>query len=208
MNPPPEHVLLVEGPDDKHVVKHVCHRHQYKVPEIYDCNGYPKILDTITAHIKARDRQAVGIILDANQNLQGRWQSISNVLNEAEIKTPKNPSLKGTIIDTRRKPRVGIWLMPDNDSEGELEHFVRQMIPENDLVWPLSEKYIDEIPEPARKFSENKVQKAKIHAWLAAREDPGIFMGTAIRARDLNIKGELATKFFTWLSELFGPNSK
>ena len=100
-------------------------------------------------------------------------------------------------------PRVGVWLMPDNQSPGELEDFVAQMIPDGDPVWPLSQDYIDGIPVSDRKFAHGKTLRAKIHAWLAAREDPRQ-MGLAIRARDLDIGGDLCTRFTAWLDMLFG----
>ena len=58
---------------------------------------------------------------------------------------PDQPEPSGTIIEGRL--RIGIWLMPDNRSTGELEDFVGSMIPSGDPVWPLSEAYIDGIPE-------------------------------------------------------------
>lgn len=117
---------------------------------------------------------------------------------------PGSPDLSGIIIpETDDLPRVGVWLMPDNQSTGELEDFVSEMIPSDDAVWPLSEDYIEGIPLADRKFAENKTQRAKVHAWLAAREDPRQ-MGQAIRARDLEVNGELCDKFVAWLRRLFG----
>ena len=92
--------------------------------------------------------------------------------------------------------------MPDNVSSGELEDFVVQMIPSNDVVWPLSQAYIDKIPEADRKFAKGKIQRAKVHAWLAAREHPRR-MGSAIGVGDLDINVEVSKKFVTWLRELF-----
>ena len=100
-------------------------------------------------------------------------------------------------------PRVGVWLMPDNESPGELEDFVAQMIPDGDPVWPLSQDYIDGIPVSDRKFTAGKTLRAKIHAWLAAREDPRQ-MGAAIGTYDLDIGGDLCTRFTAWLDMLFG----
>ena len=99
-------------------------------------------------------------------------------------------------------PRIGIWLMPDNQSPGELEDFVAQMIPGSDPVWPLSQDYIDGIPVRNRKFTHSKTLRAKIYSWLASREDPRQ-MGLAIRALDLDIDGDLCTRFSNWLNRLF-----
>ena len=54
------------------------------------------------------------------------------------------------------QPSIGVWLMPDNQSTGELEDFVAQMIPPGDPVWPRSEYYIEGIPEPDRKFTDGQ----------------------------------------------------
>ena len=100
------------------------------------------------------------------------------------------------------RPRVGIWLMPDNQSPGEIEDFVAAMIPDGDPVRPLAERYIDGIPEADRKFAEGKIPRAKIHAWLAAREDPRR-MGAAIGAGDLDTEVTLCQSFAAWLRRLF-----
>ena len=92
--------------------------------------------------------------------------------------------------------------MPDNQLAGELENFIEKMIPASDPVWPLSEAYIDGIPQAARKFADGKILRAKVHAWLAAREDPRP-MGTSIRAGDLDINAPASTSFVNWLRRLF-----
>ena len=93
--------------------------------------------------------------------------------------------------------------MPDNQSTGELEDFVRTMLPDNDPVWRSSQLYIDGIDEKHRKFKGGKVLRAKVYAWLATREQPGR-MGAAIKEDDLDIDGELAVSFANWLQRVFG----
>ena len=61
---------------------------------------------------------------------------------------------------------------------------------------------IDGIPIGNRKFAQGKTLRAKVHAWLATREDPRP-MGTAIRARDLDGHGPLSAAFLSWLNRLF-----
>ena len=196
-----DRVLLVEGPNDKHVVRHLRNRHQ-EIPEfcIRDKGGIEELLEDIGLEILAPSRKAIGILVDANDDLDARWNAVANRLREENIEVPSSPELTGTIIDSN--PRVGIWLMPNNTSPGELENFISEMIPDDDPVWPLSEDYIDGIPEADRKFTEKKILRAKIHAWLAAREDPRQ-MGAAIGARDLHIDGTLSTTFANWLRQLF-----
>ena len=223
----PARILLVEGQNDRHVVLHLCNRDShFQIIEPTDSeesdapyvvilpkpsssfhimvtNGINNLLDSIGPQIIVPDRQAVGILVDANDDFTARWDAVANRLSQEGIDPPASSNLAGTIIDTEGKPRVGIWLMPDNTSPGELEDFVVQMIPAGDRVWPLSNRYIEEIPTEDRKFIESKTQRAKLHAWLAAREDPRQ-MGLAIKTKDLEIDGPLCQKFVVWLTKLFG----
>ena len=192
-----DRVLLVEGVDDKHVVRHLS-QPQPDMPEfdILDKNGFSNLVDAIGPEIKVAGRVAVGILVDANDNPDQRWQAVSDRVWKAGIEAPPLE----TVIEGR--PRVGVWLMPDNGSAGELEDFIARLIPTGDPVWPKAQAYIEGIPVADRKFAEGKLQRARIHAWLAARREPRK-MGTAIGAGDLNAAAPLATTFSAWLRALF-----
>ena len=194
-------ILLVEGPDDKHVVRHLSDSFE-KMPKfcISDKEGIEVLLGDIGLELQVPGRRALGILVDANDDLNARWSAVADRLREENIGVPDNPCPEGTIINGF--PRVGIWLMPDNSSPGELEDFVSKMIPDDDPIWPRSKRYIDCIPECDRRFREKKTQRARIHAWLATREDPRR-MGGAIGARDLRVDGVLSEKFSDWLRRLF-----
>ena len=199
-------MLLVEGPDDKHVVLHIRDRIQElkDIPEfeILDKDGIYNLLPVVRSEAVASGRLVLGIVVDANDHLEQRWEQLRGRLSSADIELPPLPDPYGTIVDgVPRRPRVGVWLMPDNEVPGELEDFVQTMIPPADPVWPRSKQYIDDIPSADRRFGD-KVTRAKVHAWLAAREDPRL-MGTAIRAGDLQTDGELAQRFAGWLGRLF-----
>ena len=203
-SPSPDHILLVEGQDDEHVVLHLCRRHEMGPTfSIKDKEGFPNLRSSISSEIKAPDRRAVGILVDANDNLQNRWKAVTDQLLKANIQVPSSPDPTGTIIEGQdERPCVGVWLMPDNIASGELENFVTQMIPTDDPVWPRSQGYIDNIPEAERKFSKSKTPRAKLHAWLAARENPRK-MGLAIGVYDLDSNGPLCQNFLAWLTRLF-----
>ncbi len=201
-------VLLVEGPDDKHVVIHLSERsglaQNFKIVEK---EGKDALLDSIEVEADTPGRTVLGILLDANDSLDARWQAVTDRLSRLRQEEhfdlpelPAQPEPSGTIIEGRL--RIGIWLMPDNRTPGELEDFVGSMIPNDDSVWPLSEAYIEGIPLAERKFAAGKMQRAKVHAWLAVREAPRP-MGLAIKARDLNIKAANTTIFIEWLRKLF-----
>lgn len=199
-----DNLLIVEGVDDKHVALHIWNRHS-STPPIYVLERGPveELLKSIEFDVRTPGCVAVGFLVDADNNPMARWDGVSNRLRSAGVNAPRTPDPDGTIMAaTSDMPRVGVWMMPDNQSRGELEDFVAQMIPDNDPVWPLSQDYIYRISEEHREFAENKTSTAEVYAWLATREDPRQ-MGAAIGARDLEIDGALCTRFTAWLERLF-----
>ena len=161
-----------------------------------------KLLDAIGPAIIVPERRAVGILVDADDCPERRWNEVRDRLYEDGISIPDRPSPNGIVIDVEGRPRIGVWVMPDNDLAGELEDFVEKMIPSNDPVWPLSQHYVDDIPAMHRKFRTGKVLRAKLYAWLAVRKIPGR-MGAAIGTGDLNANAADCAEFVDWLRRLF-----
>ena len=196
--------LLVEGPDDKHVVYHLRQR-SHPMP---DFSTKPKgnvdsLLDSIEAEVKVSGRIVLGVVMDANDDPEARWQAVVERFGRVNVQLPDRPQASGTIVDgSDENPRIGVWLMPDNGSSGELEDFIEKMIPPTDPVWPLSQDYVDGIREEHRKFRPGKVLRAKVYAWLATREIPGR-MGAAIGAGDLRVDVMETQAFVQWLRNLF-----
>lgn len=202
----PKKVLLVEGRNDEHVTKHLWKSHDGgRTPfTIIDKRGIDKLLPSIYSEYSADGREVLGILIDANDDPDGRWKKLAREFEkELDFQIPLKPERLGTIIDGQ--PRVGIWMMPDNKSSGELENFIRKLIPTRDSIWPRSCDYIDGIPPNGRKFSPGKVVKAQVHAWLAKRKKPGL-MGLAIKCGDLDPNHPSAIEFYEWLHRLFIEN--
>ena len=184
-----------------HVVSHLCHSDS-QMPQFCTRtkNGIDDLMRSIRNEILSEERTAVGILVDANDDWKARWQAVTDRLREANIDPPEKPRPDGTIIEGL--PRIGVWLMPDNESPGEIEDFIARMIPFDDAVWPLSKAYIDGIPAESRKFAQGKILRAQVHAWLVARESPRK-MGSAIGAGDLDLNEANSERFVRWLRELF-----
>jgi len=197
-------LLIVEGNDEKHVVEKLLTRHGLEPPEIKPKGGFSELHKSIDVEVKASRRRALGIIADANDQLGQRWQSISNKLKEASCVVPDSISRGGAIFSGPRDIRVGVWLMPNNDRQGELEDFVADLIPVDDPLWPMAKRYIDEIPAGLRPFPSQKLTRAHVHAWLATRAAPRP-MGLAIRAGDLRHDAPVAAEFVRWIRNLFSP---
>lgn len=200
-------LLLVEGLDDKHVVRQIREK-SVSMPAfgISDKEGVDRLLESIEAEIKAPGRKAVGILVDANDDPQARWEAVAYRLERVGFNCPSVPTPMGFVVDGGLDfghRRVGVWLMPDNESAGELEDFIAGLIPPQDTVWPLSRDYIARISAP--KFSANKVRRAEVHAWLATRERPRR-MGQAIRTNDLDIESDVCKRLVAWLRKLFAES--
>ena len=153
-------LLIVEGDDDEHVAAHLA-RANSAMPFFRTrvTRGFPGLLAAIGPEIKSPGRLALGMMVDANEDPRGRWRSLRGRLGEEGVTLPDAPERNGTIVEAG--PRIGIWMMPDNQSSGELEDFIEKLIPPDDPVWKMACQFIDAIPDSERKFPGHKQTKAK-----------------------------------------------
>ena len=199
---------MVEGLSDYHFVTQLLDQLELTLDfEVSQRSGSSGVLDSIYSEVASPNRDVVGILIDADDDLETRWRDVADRLLITDVSAPSLPDPQGTIIKaTEDRPRVGIWIMPDNRSPGELEDFVIEMIPDSDLIWPRSVNYIDRIPISEREFSEGKTDRAKLYAWLATRRQPP-HIGAAIGAGDFDLSRERCEAFVGWLEGLYGAGS-
>ena len=196
----PNKILLVESPDDEHVVKHLHHREGLSLDfSIKSTGDIVSLLSSISVEMKAPGRIAVGVMADADASVASRWREISTKFEKAGVTLPRQPGQGGVVVSSR--PKVGVWLMPDNLSNGELEDFLRVQIPQNDVVWPLTNAYIGSIPAH---LQPRKCSKALVRAWLAGKPEY-LLMGAAIgKGEDyFDTSHPLAKSIVGWLDRLF-----
>lgn len=203
-------ILLVEGPDDEHVIKAICgQRHLPKIGEIHQCNGIEKLLEALPVRLKESDIAILGLVVDADVNLSSRWDSIKYRLSAAGYTNlPALPPATGFVIQPPENtllPKVGAWLMPNNLSEGILEDFLKFLVPnlDSNSLFSHATSAIENIPSEQVKFSQVAKPKALIHTWLAWQEEPGRPLGQSITARFLDHDVAEVNSFVSWLSELF-----
>lgn len=95
-------ILLVEGIDDEHVLKHLCgNRNVPQLDAIKEHGGVDNLLESIPVRLKAsEDGDIVGIVIDADVDLQSRWQSLRNMLIRLGYQNVTGtPSPEGSIFD-------------------------------------------------------------------------------------------------------------
>ena len=202
--------MLVEGTDDRHVMGHICGNHRIPhLDEIRPHGSVGQLLDAIPTQLKSASDEGdvVGIVVDADQNAAGRWQRLRDIFSSAGYLDVLNrPDPDGTILSPPSEsllPRTGVWIMPDNRTEGMLEDFLRFLVPQEDPLLDYADSCVDSIPK--RRFSENDRIKAVMHTWLAWQEEPGRPYGMAITAQFLNPESDEATVLASWIRRLFHP---
>lgn len=201
--------LIFEGDDDKHVVMNLLFNHVHDGEPLCSHfndkvkDGIDNLIDTLNEELKATDLGRLGVILDADTDLARQWARVTRVLDSHGcLNVPAAPSADGTIVETVEGQKIGIWVMPDNQSTGALEDFVGQLIANEDALWPKARTDVDNISEEHRRFRETYLSKAYIHTWLAWQEEPGTRMGETFRKRYLNPHHPQANAFVNWIRRL------
>jgi len=80
-------ILLVEGTDDEHVLKHLCgNRGIPRLDDVKSHGGVDQLLESFPVRLKASDDgDIVGIVIDADTDLAARWQSLRGRLTGAGV---------------------------------------------------------------------------------------------------------------------------
>ena len=203
-------LLLVEGKDDKHVVMHICgNREGPRLDRIKIHEGVKDLIGNLTEELRSAvdEGDVVGIVVDADLDIERRWVEVRNQILKANYKNvPIKPSHIGTIIEPPEQPplpRVGVWIMPNNQTSGNLEHFLRFLVPQPDPLFDHAENSIASFPSNCQRFTDADQPKALIHTWLAWQKEPGCPYGTAITARFLCPDVPEVDIFVKWLRQLF-----
>lgn len=197
--------LLVEGNDDQHVIWSLCEKFQInEVFDVIDCEG----VDNLTAQIGVRFKQSglntLGIIIDADAQLQLRWNSIKNTLKDIGFDIPDDLPAEGLISTKQNGQKVGLWIMPNNNLNGMLEDFIAFLVPPDDKLMPIVNATLETIEkEKINNYPPIHKSKAAIHTWLSWQEDPGTPLGLSITKKYLTTDKDICISLINWLKLLF-----
>ena len=208
-----QNVLLVEGKEDVRVIPELIEANGVnwgtrKNPVVYirDYDGYDQLVeaDVISTELQASGLSALGIMLDADDNPSGRWQSIRNACLQSIPDIPKALPETGLIQIAPNNVKFGIWLMPDNKMCGMLETFLTYTIPDDsESIWKFAQEVAVEAKSRGAAFIDAHYDKANIYTWLAWQNPPGRQLHQAIMQRMLNPSHPNAQKFVTWFKTLY-----
>lgn len=202
--------LLVEGPDDLFVIARLRElNHLEDNVFIKVCGSVEKAIELFRILIdkQAASNRVLGIVVDADAAISGRWQRISQILTDSKkYNVPEVLPEEGLVlypIDAD-DPKIGVWVMPDNRLNGMLEDFL-VMLAVND------KELLDEVDVTLERIESKELNKykavhkakARIHTFLAWQEEPGTSMGNAIAKSYLKADSDQAVLFVNWLRDLF-----
>jgi len=206
--------LLVEGKDDAHAVQGlVSHFVEWGSVErdwpvkIEQAGSDSELLrpSYVRNSLKVPGLEAVGIVVDANGGLDRRWASLRNTCAPLGLGPfPDRPPAEGFVVANVGGVRLGIWIMPDNRSDGMLETFLQYLVPaEDQRLWEHAKAASGEAKELGAPFKAVHEDKAHIHTWLAWQDPPGRPFGQALKARCLDPNSPAAQPFVDWFVRLF-----
>jgi hypothetical protein len=171
--------LIVEGDQDKRVI-----------PELIEANGISwgetkeksivyiessgsdgfineEIIFTelkILELIPDPNYKALGLIIDADDDLAGRWQSVRNACLKSMPDIPEKIPETGLIHHLKTGINFGVWIMPDNKMRGMLETFLAYLIPdESDLLWNYAQEVVEASKHKGASFIDMLIKRKFIH---------------------------------------------
>jgi hypothetical protein len=197
--------LLVEGRDDQHVIWALCQQFNVKESfDVIDCEGIANLLKQIPQRLKQSGIEVLGIIIDADIDLNARWQSIRDILTVNQFEIPDQLPEEGLIYQNADGITFGVWAMPNNKVNGMLEDFIAFLVPNEDQLLLIADDVLHDIENRnCQKYSQNYKAKARIHTWLAWQEEPGTPLGQSITKRYLSTDQETCLRLINWLQGLF-----
>ncbi len=199
--------FLVEGPADKYFLEALGKILNIKINATH-CKGYPSLKTKILPTLLAGSEKIVAIIVDADNDLPQKWMDIKSIFLNQGITLSEEISPLG-LIHKEDDRTFGIWIMPNNVDEGELETFIEQLIPENDLLFKAVLTFIDLLETNGiKRHKPDDESKAKINTFLALQNPPNIHMEELFKQGILQPENTpYFNHFKNWLNSLLTTNT-
>lgn len=169
-------LLLVEGKDDDEFFAELLKSLNINDCEICYVNGsneFNSKIPLLTKRSGFDNLEMLLIIRDADTNAMSARSSIHNIIKKASL-VPPGPH---TTLSSGR-PKVGIYILPDNSSEGAIEDLCLKIV-EKDKKTKCVENFIN----CANKLNDspNNISKAKVQAFLAIKSEIANTLGLAAK---------------------------
>jgi hypothetical protein len=205
--------LLVEGDEEKRVIPYIMDkyvawgdRRDEWLVEIKEFGGIDGLLKpgVIEAESREPGLKALGIIIDANDQFVSRWTKLKDRCLAVSADFPEQLQPGGLIHQNEYGLRIGIWIMPDNQSRGMLETFLSNLIvPADAMLWAFAQDSCARSRDHGASYIDAHRDKANIHTYLAWLDPPGRSLHVSVLAKAVDARLALGEQFATWFIELY-----
>lgn len=214
--------LLVEGDGDKGFFGQVCQSLNLN-PQIVvtpkDCqskkNSKQHVFKQIEILLKDFDDgklERLAIIVDADyqqvNNPDGYENTVKSVKAIVEtagfyLKNKNSNQIGGLIFEHNDGFKdLGLWIMPNNQSEGMLEDFIKCCVSSDERVlFEHAIKTVNQLDKP--KFKQHRRTKAEVATWLAWQKVPGHGLYSTMTNSLIDETNPLFQELSSWLKHIF-----
>ncbi len=208
--------LIVEGQDDRQSVVELMRAHIPGWPQRGKANAPVRIrignsaseilaAGYLEANLKSSPLRILGVMLDADGGVKpgDRYNSFRQQCQGMFPMLPRHLPRTGLIADHADK-RLGLWVMPDNSSEGGLEAFLKHFVPpEASRLWSHAVNGCIEARSCGSLYRDSQLDKAHMYSFLAWQDPPGQSPGNAISRDVLDPHSPNAAPFLSWFRALY-----
>lgn len=209
--------LLVEGEADRDFFTACCRVAgigdpiDIAPPKQFGAGGYGKgnalkILPDLLKRVDVGEITQLGLVIDADfqstdNGFDKAFGTVQRILQDwgYDISSATN----GFIFKHPDKlPDFGLWIMPDNASDGLIEDFIKQSVIASDLpLFNRAAMAVSALPEP--KFKPIRASKAEVATWMAWQEKPGQPLAGAVGQNLIDFDNGLPKLFIEWLRQVY-----
>jgi hypothetical protein len=205
--------LLVEGDEERRVISHFMDQYvvwgnqpQEWVADVKSFNGVENLLKpgAIETASKVPGLKAIGIIVDADDQFDSRWSSVRDRCRKIAVNFPDELPPEGLIHQNEHGLRIGVWIMPDNQSRGMLETFLGSLVtPSLGPLWSFAQESCIRSRDHGSPYTDPHYDKACIYTFLAWLEPPGRSLNVSVQARAFDSRSPLCEQFVRWFIDLY-----
>ena len=143
-------------------------------------------------------------MFDANGNPKGRYERLRRSCLGLFPDMPEELPKTGLVLENGDQKRFGVWIMPDNIATGELETFLRYLVPDlSEPIWKYAAECVTTARDLGAECRETHIPKARLYTWLAWQDPPGYSPGIALTKKILDPHSPHASIFVAWFRDLY-----
>lgn len=172
-------LLLVEGRDDEGLfsalITHLGGMPEIEIRKYFGKDNFRQFIRALLLVSGFGNVNSIGVIRDADNNADGAFQSVKDSLLSVGLPAPNQPLQNSTGM-----PTTTIAILPIDQQQGELEDVLLSSVDTDPAIFCVND-YITCLEDRGLTLP-NKLSKARLHTFLASREEPNLLIGQAARA--------------------------